>query len=66
MDPAGSGRLFRKKIMYPQNALHKKRIVSIGCAPCTRAITQMKTSEPDDGGGNPVIKNGCTRSNFKL
>jgi hypothetical protein len=30
MDPAGSRRL--KKIMYPQNALHKKGFVSIGCA----------------------------------
>jgi phosphoadenosine phosphosulfate reductase len=24
----------------PQNALHKKGFVSIGCAPCTRAITE--------------------------
>jgi phosphoadenosine phosphosulfate reductase len=24
----------------PQNALHKKRFVSIGCAPCTRAIAE--------------------------
>jgi phosphoadenosine phosphosulfate reductase len=24
----------------PQNALHKKRFVSIGCAPCTRAIVE--------------------------
>ena len=24
----------------PQNALHKKGFVSIGCAPCTRAIAE--------------------------
>jgi 3'-phosphoadenosine 5'-phosphosulfate sulfotransferase (PAPS reductase)/FAD synthetase len=48
MDLAGSGRLFRKNNV--PHALHKKGFVSIGCAPCMRAI-QMKTSEPDDGGG---------------
>jgi phosphoadenosine phosphosulfate reductase len=30
--------LFRKNNV-PQNALHKQGFVSIGCAPCTRAIT---------------------------
>jgi 3'-phosphoadenosine 5'-phosphosulfate sulfotransferase (PAPS reductase)/FAD synthetase len=56
MDFAGSRRLFRKKKCTTKR-ITQKRFVSIGCAPCTRAITQMKTSELDDGGGNPVIKN---------
>jgi len=29
-----------EKNNVPQNALHKKGFVSIGCAPCTRAITE--------------------------
>lgn len=31
---------YLKKNNVPQNALHKKGFVSIGCAPCTRAITE--------------------------
>jgi phosphoadenosine phosphosulfate reductase len=34
--------LFRKNNV-PQNALHKQGFVSIGCAPCTRAITADET-----------------------
>jgi phosphoadenosine phosphosulfate reductase len=45
MDFAGSGRLFEKNNV-PQNALHKKGFVSIGCAP-GKPSQQMKTSEPE-------------------
>jgi phosphoadenosine phosphosulfate reductase len=31
---------YLEKNNVPQNALHKKGFVSIGCAPCTRAITE--------------------------
>jgi hypothetical protein len=55
MDFAGSRRLFRKKKMY-HKMHYTKGFVSILC-PVQRAITQMKTSELDDGGGNLVIKN---------
>jgi hypothetical protein len=51
MDFAGSGRLFRKKIMYKMHYT-KKGFVSIGCALVQKPSQQMKTSEPDDGGGN--------------
>jgi phosphoadenosine phosphosulfate reductase len=32
--------IYLKENKVPQNSLHKKGYVSIGCAPCTRAITE--------------------------
>jgi phosphoadenosine phosphosulfate reductase len=41
---------YLEKNNVPQNALHKKVCKHRLCT-CTEPLQQMKTSEPDDGGG---------------
>jgi 3'-phosphoadenosine 5'-phosphosulfate sulfotransferase (PAPS reductase)/FAD synthetase len=52
----------------PQNSLHKKGFISIGCAPCTQShSSQEKISEPEDGLGNPATKNaGCIKNRRQI
>jgi 3'-phosphoadenosine 5'-phosphosulfate sulfotransferase (PAPS reductase)/FAD synthetase len=48
MDAKRSG-YYLEKNNVPQNTLHKQGFVSIGCAPCTRAILKMRILEEDGG-----------------
>jgi phosphoadenosine phosphosulfate reductase len=53
---------FVRQHNIPYNPLHDKGFVSIGCAPCTRAVKAGGISGPAGGGGKTTVKKNavCT------
>ncbi len=59
---------YLKQFDVPYNVLHDKGYSSIGCAPCTRAITPVKMCVPAAGGGKirKTRSAVCIRTNGAL